>query len=137
MWCNVCGGSVEQLPFRESFDFVAAITVLSFVAGCGRRSSRDGPRAATWWASCRRVHGWLGSSTWAAARFRTAVELRFLADQGVIHAAADYADRKPRCRGVAYVEFAELEDGVVTLTAAGRVFAQSSTEELKRLFREH
>src|SRR5262249_32681179 len=33
--------------------------------------------------------------------------------------------------------FAELRDGGIKLTAAGRVFAQSSTEERKRLFREH
>jgi NitT/TauT family transport system ATP-binding protein len=35
------------------------------------------------------------------------------------------------------LEFAELKDGAIKLTAAGRVFAQSSTEERKRLFREH
>jgi NitT/TauT family transport system ATP-binding protein len=35
------------------------------------------------------------------------------------------------------LEFAELKDRAIKLTAAGRVFAQSSTEERKRLFREH
>ena len=35
------------------------------------------------------------------------------------------------------LEFAELKDGSVKLTAAGRIFAQSGTEERKRLFREH
>ncbi len=35
------------------------------------------------------------------------------------------------------LEFAELKDGGLKLTAAGRVFAQSGTEERKRLFREH
>jgi len=35
------------------------------------------------------------------------------------------------------LEFAELKDGTIKLTAAGRVFAQSSTDERKRLFREH
>ena len=35
------------------------------------------------------------------------------------------------------MEFAELKDGSIRLTAAGRVFAQSGTEERKRLFREH
>jgi NitT/TauT family transport system ATP-binding protein len=35
------------------------------------------------------------------------------------------------------LEFAELRDGTIKLTAAGRVFAQSNTEDRKRLFREH
>jgi NitT/TauT family transport system ATP-binding protein len=35
------------------------------------------------------------------------------------------------------LEFAELREGAIKLTAAGRVFAQSETEERKRLFREH
>jgi NitT/TauT family transport system ATP-binding protein len=35
------------------------------------------------------------------------------------------------------LEFAELQDGLIKLTAAGRVFAESGTEERKRLFREH
>jgi len=35
------------------------------------------------------------------------------------------------------LEFAELKDSAIKLTAAGHVFAQSDTEERKRLFREH
>ena len=35
------------------------------------------------------------------------------------------------------LEFGELKDGAVKLTAAGRVFAESGTEERKRIFREH
>jgi len=35
------------------------------------------------------------------------------------------------------LEFAELKDGAVKLTAAGRVFAQCEAEERKRLFKEH
>ena len=35
------------------------------------------------------------------------------------------------------LEFAELQEGSIKLTAAGRVFAQSGTQEQKRLFREH
>lgn len=35
------------------------------------------------------------------------------------------------------LEFAELKDGAIRLTAAGRVFAQSDTQERKRLFSEH
>jgi NitT/TauT family transport system ATP-binding protein len=35
------------------------------------------------------------------------------------------------------LEFAELKDGTIKLTAAGTVFAQSEDEERKRLFKEH
>jgi len=35
------------------------------------------------------------------------------------------------------LEFAELKEGAIKLTAAGRVFAQSGIDERKRLFREH
>jgi NitT/TauT family transport system ATP-binding protein len=35
------------------------------------------------------------------------------------------------------LEFAELHDSAIKLTAAGRVFAQSGTDDRKRLFREH
>jgi hypothetical protein len=35
------------------------------------------------------------------------------------------------------LEFAELKEGAIRLTAAGRVFAQCDSDERKRLFREH
>lgn len=35
------------------------------------------------------------------------------------------------------LEFAELHDGIIKLTAAGRVFAQTDGDKRKRLFREH
>jgi len=35
------------------------------------------------------------------------------------------------------LEFAEMKEGAVKLTAAGRIFAQAELEERKRLFREH
>lgn len=86
-------GRVERLPFATaSFDVVAAVTVLCFLpdaAGAVRemaRVLRPGGRLVLgelgrWsaWAALRRVRGWLGSSTWRAARFRTPAELRALA----------------------------------------------------------
>jgi NitT/TauT family transport system ATP-binding protein len=51
--------------------------------------------------------------------------------------ALEINDLFPIAEALHMLEFAELEDGVIKLTAAGRVFAQSSTEERKRLFREH
>jgi len=95
-------GRIEQLPFHEaSFDLVAAITVLCFVPdalGAVRemaRVLRPGGRLVLgelgrWsgWAAIRRVRGWLGSSTWATARFRTAAELCLLAEQAGLSVSA-------------------------------------------------
>jgi NitT/TauT family transport system ATP-binding protein len=39
--------------------------------------------------------------------------------------------------GLHILEFAELKDGALKLTAAGQVFAHSDTDERKKLFREH
>jgi len=46
-------------------------------------------------------------------------------------------DLFPIAEALHILEFAELKDGALKLTAAGHVFARSNTEERKRLFREH
>jgi len=46
-------------------------------------------------------------------------------------------DLFPTAEALHILEFAELKDGALKLTAAGRVFGQSGIEERKRLFREH
>lgn len=88
-------GRVERLPFAdESFDVVVSVTVLCFVpdaAGAVRemvRVLRPGGRFVLGelgrfspWAASRRVRAWLGSSTWKAARFRTAADLRDLVEK--------------------------------------------------------
>lgn len=95
-------GRVEELPFTDgSFDVVAAVTVLCFVddasGGLGEiaRVLRPGGRLVLgelgrWsvWAAIRRLCGWLGAATWKAARFRTADELRALAEQAGLRITA-------------------------------------------------
>jgi NitT/TauT family transport system ATP-binding protein len=46
-------------------------------------------------------------------------------------------DLFPIAEALHILELAELKDGTIKVTAAGRVFAQSSTDERKWLFREH
>jgi NitT/TauT family transport system ATP-binding protein len=46
-------------------------------------------------------------------------------------------DLFPIAEALHILEFAELNDGALKLTAAGHVFARSSIEDRKRLFREH
>lgn len=87
-------GRVERLPFADgSFDVVIAVTVLCSLADASgavsemARVLRPGGRLVLgelgrWslWAMTRRVRGWLGAATWKAARFRTAGEVRTLAE---------------------------------------------------------
>lgn len=88
-------GRAEQLPFPDaSFDEVVTVTALCFIADTSLalremvRVLRPGGRLVIGdlgrWsilAMDRRVRGWLGSKTWAAAKFRTASELRALTEQ--------------------------------------------------------
>jgi NitT/TauT family transport system ATP-binding protein len=51
--------------------------------------------------------------------------------------ALDINDIFPIAAALHILQLAELKDGAITLTAAGRVFAESGTEDRKRLFCEH
>jgi len=51
--------------------------------------------------------------------------------------ALEINDLFPIAAALHILEFAELLDGSIKLSAAGRVFAESGIEERKRLFREH
>jgi ubiquinone biosynthesis O-methyltransferase len=84
----------EHLPFAaEHFDIVTAITILCFVDNAApvfreiARVLRPGGRfvigeLCKWstWAAARRIRAWLGSRLWHRGRFRTANELRDLAE---------------------------------------------------------
>ena len=60
-------------------------------------------------------------------------DLRILASSLVL----EVDDLFPIAEGLHMLELAELKEGTLKLTAAGRVFAQSNTEQRKLLFREH
>jgi len=95
-------GRVEELPFPDaSFDVVISVTVLCFVGDTEHalremaRVLRPGGRLVIgelgrWstWAALRRVRGWLGSTTWRAARFRTPGELRTLVQEAGLSVTA-------------------------------------------------
>lgn len=100
-------GRVERLPFPDAaFDVVTAVRVLCFVPDAGgavrelARVLRPGGRLVLgelgrWslWAAIRRLRGWPGSTTWKVARFRTAADLRALAE-----ASGYFRHRGSRCR---------------------------------------
>lgn len=85
----------RQLPFPDGqFDVVTAITILCFVEDAEpvfreiARVIRPGGRfvigeLGRWslWAAGRRIRAWFGSRLWRRGRFRTANELRDLAEQ--------------------------------------------------------
>jgi 2-polyprenyl-3-methyl-5-hydroxy-6-metoxy-1,4-benzoquinol methylase len=84
----------ERLPFEDArFDIVVAKTVLCFVGEADAmmaemsRVLRPGGRLVIgelhkWssWAVARRLRAWFGSALWRRGRFRTAGELRRLAE---------------------------------------------------------
>jgi ubiquinone biosynthesis O-methyltransferase len=85
----------EDLPFpAEQFDAATAITILCFVDDAtpvfreiarvlrpeGRLVIGELGKWSTW-AAGRRIRAWLGSQLWRRGRFRTANELRNLAEQ--------------------------------------------------------
>ena len=135
-------GRLEQLPFREaSFDLVAAITVLCFVPDAGgavremARVLRPGGRLVlgelgrwSWWAAIRRVRGWLGSSTWAAARFRTGAELKSLVRQAGLSITATRGRVYYPPVGMLARALLPLDSGLGRLTTFGAAFIAVSAE---------
>jgi ubiquinone/menaquinone biosynthesis C-methylase UbiE len=129
--------NAECLPFRdESFDVVSIITVLAFVPNPDlaireiARVLKPGGRLvigdlAKWnlWAASRRIRGWLGlGPMWKAARFRTAGELRMLAQADQLRVEqVSGAIYYPRSRFLARL-MAPLEPRLGELTTLGAAF---------------
>ncbi|HEV2229034.1 MAG TPA: class I SAM-dependent methyltransferase [Steroidobacteraceae bacterium] len=133
-------GRVEQLPFADgSFDVVAAVTVLCFVPDAAAAMSeivrvlRPGGclvlgELGRWslWAVIRRVRSWLGAATWKAARFRTAGELRTLAERaGLCVTRVRGAIFYPPV-GLCARALAPLDPWLTRLTTAGAAFVALS-----------
>jgi len=139
-------GRVEQLPFSDaSFDVVAAITVLCFLPGAigavremARVLRPDGRLVLgelgrwSWWAAIRRVRSWLGSSIWAAAQFRTATELHFLAEQAGLSVTAIRGGVYYPPVGMLARALAPLDPELGRLTTFGAAFIALSAVRVDR-----
>lgn len=129
-------GLAEELPYAAmSFDLVLAVTILCFVADAApvfrglARVLRPGGRLVIgelgrWssWAAERRIRAWRGSELWRSTRFRTAHELRRLAEgAGLAVTATRGAVFYPR-RAAAARLFAPFEARLGRLTTFGAAF---------------
>ena len=128
--------AADDLPFSaEQFDVVTAITILCFVddanpvfreiAGVLRSGGRlVVGELGKWssWAAGRRIRAWLGSRLWRKGRFRTAKELRTLAEQaGLSSEAVRGAIYFPRCYFAAQL-FAPFDASFSRITTIGAAF---------------
>lgn len=126
----------EQIPFESSsFDVVLAKTVLCFV-GDGQpfvsemaRVLRPGGRFVIgelnkWssWAAQRRLRAWFGSALWRSGRFRTAGELKSLAQEaGMDVEAVEGAVFYPRITALAR-RIAPYDARLARFTTIGAAF---------------
>jgi CheY-like chemotaxis protein len=86
------------------------------------------PKPFTPLALTRRVRAWLGSSLWRQARFRTASELRALAQQaGLVVERVRGAVYYPRCR-IAAALLSPLDATIGRLTTLGAAFVAMSAQ---------
>jgi NitT/TauT family transport system ATP-binding protein len=93
--------------------------------------AQEGRAEALPWASPTHMVGLV--ETLAAKPYEGRAELRVLA--GPLNLQVD--DLFPIAESLHRLEFAELTEGDIRLTAAGRVFAEVAPSERRKLFREH
>jgi len=133
-------GNAESLPFDDAtFDIVVAVTVLCFV--------QDAERAVTeivrvlkpegrlvigelgrWsvWAAQRRIRGWLGHPVWRTVKFRTATDLRRLAEAAGLRVVAIHGAVHYRPCGVAARLLAPIDLWLGQETTFGAAFLAMS-----------
>ena len=118
--------------FRSIVDEIYSVLTARTIASIGALSKVHGglvqplPRA-----SINRMSGLV--ERLAAPPYNGQADLATLASE----LSLEVDDLFPIAEALHILEFAELKDRALKLTAAGRVFAHGDTEERKRLFREH
>jgi NitT/TauT family transport system ATP-binding protein len=118
--------------FRGIVDEIYSVLTARTVASIGAlRQAHGGIVQPLPRASVNRMSGLV--ETLAAPPYNGQAELATLASA----LALEVDDLFPIAEALHILEFAELKDGALKLTAAGRVFAHSDIEERKRLFKEH
>jgi len=118
--------------FRAVVDEIYAILTARLAAALGAQAQAHSGRAFALPAvSINRIGGFL--ETLAAPAYEGGCELAQIARALLL----ELNDLLPIAAALHILEFGELKEASIKLTAAGRVFATSGVEERKRLFREH
>jgi NitT/TauT family transport system ATP-binding protein len=121
-----------DMAFRAIVDEIYSILTSRMTELIGAQSKVHGGLAqALPEVSINRIGGFV--ETLASSIYGGQAELAKVA----VHLALEIRDLFPIAAALHILEFAVLKNGAIKLTAAGRVFAESGTEERKRLFREH
>jgi NitT/TauT family transport system ATP-binding protein len=121
-----------EAGFRAVADEIYAILTARMAAALAAHGELHGGRAQALPAvSISRIGGFL--ETLAAPAYAGGRELAQIART----LALELNDLLPIAAAVHILEFGELKEASIKLTAAGLVFATSGVEERKRLFREH
>jgi NitT/TauT family transport system ATP-binding protein len=118
--------------FRAIVDEIYSILTSRITEAVGARSQIHGGRAQFLPAvSINRIGGFI--ETLALPPYNGHAELAKIAGP----LALEINDLFPIATALHILQFAELKDGAMTLTAAGHLFVQGATEERKTLLREH
>lgn len=121
-----------DVAFRAIVDEIYSILTSRMTAAIGAQSQIHGGLAQLLPAvSTNRIGGFVEAL--ALPPYQGRAELAKIAGS----LALNINDLLPIAAALRILEFAELEDSAIKLSAAGRLFVQSETEERKRLFREH
>ena len=121
-----------NMEFRDVVDEIYSILTSRAIASLRSQSNvRGGFAQALPPASVTEISGL--SETLTKPPYSGRADLADLAKSHIL----EVDDLFPIAEALHILEFAELGDGTLKLTAAGRVFAQAGTEEQKRIFREH
>jgi NitT/TauT family transport system ATP-binding protein len=121
-----------EIDFRNIVDEIYAILTSRAIASIRAQGQlHSGLAQALPRVSVNQLSGLV--ETLAAPPYSGRAELAALAQSHSL----EVDDLFPIAEALHTLEFAELGDGNLKLTAAGRVLAESGTEDRKRLFREH
>ena len=121
-----------EAEFGEIVDNIYAVLTARTVASLGAlKQAHEGLAQPLPLALVNRMSGLI--EVLSAPPYGGKAELDVLASS----LALEVNDLFPIAEALHILEFAELKDGGLRLTAAGQVFAQGNTEERKRLFKEH
>ncbi|MFI4869333.1 MAG: nitrate/sulfonate/bicarbonate ABC transporter ATP-binding protein [Steroidobacterales bacterium] len=120
-----------DLAFRDIVDEIYATLTARSLESISAHRQRGGAAQPLPRVSANQIIGFM--ERFAAAPYAGHAELATIAAA----LSLNVDDLFPTAEAIHILEFAELKDRALKLTAAGHVFAESGTDERKQLFKEH